>query len=195
MLKRIFPILLVLVLGLTHTTLAQQKFERESRIAIDEVPLKAQNFIKSLTSHKVKWYLEERINDYSIEAKFKLNKKRYSIEFDTLGTLEDAEIKVSWKTLNPTIKKHIESQLKTEHKKFKVKKVQVQYVGPPNLVLQQLKNLETNSTIDTNYEVVLKCWPLSNKPPVALYEYLFDDEGAVLSKSQIIFKNASNLEY
>jgi hypothetical protein len=190
------PIYVVLILLTTTTAgLAQDKFERESRINSNEVPALAVSFIDSLNTQKVKWYLEERTNDYSFEAKLKLKKQCYSIEFDTLGRLEDVEKTVKWKELDPKVRATIQLQLSKQHKRFKVKKAQIQYTGATNLILKKIKHSTNAPSLQTNYELVLKCWPKGKKQQVILYEYLFDERGIELRKSKIVFKNATNLEY
>ncbi|MEL7341524.1 MAG: hypothetical protein AAGM67_13685, partial [Bacteroidota bacterium] len=72
---------------------AQEKLEKERRIQDDEVPAAARSFIDScMFGGTIKWYSEEELDGMSVEAKLKEVGYRYSIEFDTLGQIEDVEI-------------------------------------------------------------------------------------------------------
>ncbi|MEZ4934623.1 MAG: hypothetical protein R2788_21160 [Saprospiraceae bacterium] len=89
----------------TNQIHAQVKYEKESRLKEKDVPSIALDFIDSLAvKKKVRWYLEEGFNRTSVEAKFKMDNRKYSIEFDTIGNLEDIEIQVKWDGLNKTLR-------------------------------------------------------------------------------------------
>lgn len=172
---------------------AQQKYEKESRIKPKDVPTKAMNFIDSINlKNRVKWYLEEGLETKSIEAKFKYNSKKYSVEFDTLGNIEDAEIEIQWDEMQTPFKDSISSQLKKDCLKQKIVKVQIQYSGPSSEILSKLRENKTSGNLTTKYEVVVRC---KSKDTIVLLEYLFNKKAEVLSRSEIIFKNSSHLEY
>lgn len=172
---------------------AQQKYEKESRLKEKDVPSAAIEFIDSIgTGENIKWYLEEGLNRTSIEAKFKLNDKNYSIEFDTLGNLEDAEIQIKWDDIQKSVRDSISSQLNHDCEKLKIRKVQTQYSGDLKSILSSLRNNKENNHVVIRYELVVKCNANGN---VSLFEYLFSSEGQKISSSQIVFKNSSNLEY
>jgi len=171
----------------------QIKYEKESRLKTRDVPKKASDYVEKIAGvEKVKWYHEEGYNRSSIEAKFKINKEKYSVEFDTNGLLEDVEIEITWIELDPSIKDSIKSALSQDCDKYKIRKMQVQYSGNENFI--PISSNSKNSTEDylVRYEIVLKCCNVSD---IKLLEYLFDDRGQKLSVSQIVFKNSSHLEY
>lgn len=172
---------------------AQEKFEKESRIKQRDVPQKALDFIESANiKGKMKWYLEQGLNRKSIEVKFQQNRKRYSVEFDTLGTIEDVEIELKATELPASLNNTINAQLQNDCIKYKIEKIQVQYSGSEEQLLAKLKNPASVQNLVTKYEVVVKC---TSKNNVELLEYLFTDTGTVLSVSTIVFKNSSHLEY
>lgn len=172
---------------------AQEKFEKESRIKQRDVPQKALDFIESANiKGKMKWYLEQGLNRKSIEVKFQQNRKRFSVEFDTLGTIEDVEIELKATELPASLNNTINTQLQDDCIKYKIEKIQVQYSGSEEQLLAKLKNLSSVQNLVTKYEVVVKC---TSKNNVELLEYLFTDTGTVLSVSTIVFKNSSHLEY
>jgi len=172
---------------------AQIKYERESRLKEKDVPSTALDFIDALAVERsVKWYLEEGANRTSIEAKLRLNNQKYSVEFDTIGNLEDIEIQVKWGGLRKTLRDSVNSYLKQDCEKFKIRRAQIQYSGQRSVLLSKIKTGESAEDYITRYEIVVKCCYDKN---VNLFEYLFNDSGQKLSVSQIVFKNTSHLEY
>ena len=171
----------------------QLKYEKESRLKKEQVPVPAAQFIDSLMiRNKVKWYKEEGLDRTSFEAKFIKDKSKYSVEFDSEGNLEDVEILVNWKEMNEPLKESILDQLCEDCWKINVQRAQIQYTGDRNVLLSLVKNGETDESYVIRYELVIRCRTRNN---TVLYEYLFTDSGQKLSRSEIVFKNASNLEY
>lgn len=189
-----YKLLIVFVLGFVATNLvAQDKYEKESRIKTEEVPINAKAFIDSLRlDTRIKWYKEEGIETKSIEAKFRLKKVQYSIEFDTHGIIEDVEIEVKYGDLQTNLKDKIVSQLNQDCSKHKITKVQMQFTGSKNDLFLQLQSGNNRDKLTTLYELIIQC---NQKNAVDLFEYLFDQQGNLISKSKIIFKNSSHLEY
>ncbi|MBK8705114.1 MAG: hypothetical protein IPN33_17155 [Saprospiraceae bacterium] len=102
---------------------AQTKFEKEYRLKNTSVPEKAQAFIDSLPFHeKIKWYFEENNVGNSIEAKFKVHKTKYSIEFDVEGELQDVEIEVKWNDVSKSVQDQITAFLDANYGFFKIEK-------------------------------------------------------------------------
>lgn len=173
--------------------LAQEKFEKESRMKQRDVPLKAFSFVDSLNYNtKIKWYKEEGLTGKSIEAKFKYNKTNYSIEFNTLGNIEDIEKEVNWADMDLMISESITRQFITDCPKHKIVKVQKQYSGSEKDLFSLLKTGTESGQLKVRYEIIVKC---TERRKASLFEYLFDENGMLLSKSKIIFKNSSHLEY
>lgn len=194
--KRMNPFICIIFLSIIHlpsTLFAQEKFEKESRIKKTNVPLKARLFVDSLQpQHSIKWYKEEGLLENSIEAKFKNDKTLYSVEFDTLGNIQDLEIEINWEHIPSSVSDSIYAQLKMDCLKNKIVKVQRQYSGKKSLLLSfQNFHLKRESLV-INYELIVRCKEQNN---VALFEYLFDENGQFISRSTIVFKNSSHLEY
>ncbi len=194
MLRRIRYFLSTLLLVLSALPLcAQLKYEKESRMKESDVPSLAIQFIDSLElDGKVKWYLEQGLERTTIEAKYTLEKSRHSIEFDSTGILEDAEIQVEWRELNEALKEKIINQLCEDCWKIKIQKVQIQYTGDRQVILQFLKTGEISGAYTLRYEMVIRCRMPNN---TVRYEYLYSDDGQKLSRAEIVFQKASNLEY
>ncbi len=172
---------------------AQEKFEKESRMKEQDVPQKAIQFIDSLPIKcKVKWYLEEGLERNSIEAKFKWHKKKYSVEFDTLGVIEDVEIEIKENKVPEKLMESMQSQLQKNCVKHKVSKIQIQYSGSHSALLKQLNSDELVVGVTVNYELIVQC---KSTDSTDLFEYVFNDAGELVSTARIIFKNSSHLEY
>lgn len=156
----------------------QEKWEKESRINSEEVPVISLVFVDSLNfTRKVKWYREEGLAGVSIEAKSKKEGHKISVEFDSTGNIEDIEIQVEWKTLSDGLKDRINTQLDQECLRHKIQKVQIQYSGEPTALLNKMNNGNQSGAVKTNYELVIKC---KTTDGVALYEYLVSYEGQVI---------------
>jgi hypothetical protein len=172
---------------------AQEKYERESRIKQKDVPGLALRFFDSISNFKkIKWYKEEGLNKISFEAKFKINRTKYSVEFDSLGNIEDIEIDLDWSNLKTQLKDTISAQLNRNCNSYKLTKLQIQYTGSKADLWHQLKYQAINPNAIVHYELIVKCRQSKN---VNLLEYLFSERGTIVSVSKIVFKNSSHLEY
>jgi hypothetical protein len=182
----------LLVIG-AEQLFGQLKYEKESRLGKNEAPRLALQFIDALELQgKVKWYLEEGLDRTSIEAKFTSQKSRYSIEFDVQGNLEDVEVLVKWNEIDASLKETIVDQFCEDCRKITVQRVQVQYTGELLALQDLVKTRESNGNYVQRYEIVIRC---RTPKDTRQYEYLFSNTGEKLSRSEIVFKNASNLEY
>lgn len=186
-------LIFLIVFSVANNLFAQDKFEKESRIKRSDVPSKALLFVDSLNYNaRIKWYKEEALTSVSIEAKFKYHTTKYSIEFDTLGNIEDVEIEAHKEDIDTAIINSITNQLKRDCSKHKIVKIQRQFTGTGNDLFSLLHNGINSEKIKVKYEIVVRC---SVQKEVNLFEYLFDEKGLLVSKSKIIFKNSSHLEY
>jgi len=186
-------LIFLIVFFVSYNLFAQDKFEKESRIKPKDVPSKALSFIDSLKMDtKVKWYLEEGLNKKSIEAKYKQNKVSYSIEFDSLGMIEDIEIEVNWGDLESSLRESISSQLQQNCSSHRIEKVQRQFTGSENDLFTLLNTRIIFEHLNINYEIIVRCKQLNE---VDLFEYLFNNNGKLISTSKIVLKNSSQLEY
>lgn len=174
------------------TSFSQEKYESEKRITAQKVPAKSLNFIRSFAQNKkVRWYLEESLHTKSIEAKFKKNKRKFSVEFTTDGTLEDIEVSQKKGELPKNTMQTIKQQLSSNCSSFKIRKIQAQFL---NITTKNKKVTPEKllATKPNNFEIVLSC---KKNRKLNLYEYLFSYTGTLVSKTRIISKNAINLEY
>ena len=158
-----------------------------------KVPENIKSYLSEISfKNKIKWYKDEALSKYTYEAKTHHNNLNFSIEFDSLGIIEDVEFKIEWKNIPELIKKNIEFYLDSIYQKKKIIKVQIQYTGKPESVINILKDLNQNQRLTRKYEIVLK--GKKNKK-YQMMEYLFSNEGKFEDKAIIIMKNTDNLEY
>lgn len=178
---------------LSASAYGQVKQEKEHRIEASEVPEPARQFIDAIGGTPcVRWYYEQNLEDNSIEGKLMYYKKKHSIEFDTGGQLQDVEILVDFKELPENLQETIQKQLSAEFDNFKVKKTQQQYSGERSVLLELIKTGKTTFPYTTRYELVVKGKKDHQKN---LYEITFNQQGNLLEKEEILFRNTDNLEY
>ncbi|MBE0641379.1 MAG: hypothetical protein IH599_05040 [Bacteroidales bacterium] len=186
-------ILVLYILVSPGTMEAQVKSEREYRLAKEKVPLEARRFIASLEKPvRLRWYMEESPSGYSVEAKFRLNGKRYSVEFDTSGALQDVEFIINPSSIPPSSMALLTRELDSLFKHHHFVKIQQHYQGPADLqLLAMQKNIHQDGLI-TRYEIVIR--GKRNGTP-ALFEVTTGQDGKVLDVLIILSKSAEHLEY
>ncbi len=185
--------LLVVVLLFSCNALSQKKFERESRLTKSELPDFAVAFESIFEDgQSIKWYLEEGLERYSIEAKYKRNGKRYSVEFDTLGTLEDVEIEIDQSEIPQETYRSICERLIAEGDRHKIDKIQIQYTGEEQVLKEVSVSGKCEVDCLTRYELVVR---IRKDNELSSFEYLFSEDGTLERRSEIIIQTSSNLEY
>ena len=185
-------ILLLFICGVPKSY-AQDKFEKEYRIKEHGVPKDAVAFVNALyVKNKIKWYKEERMTGYSYEAKTNHRGINYSIEFDSLGKIEDVEYKISFAELPAEARKTMESHFDTSFQKWKIIKTQVHLVGTPQALIESIRQGEIPPTVLTKYELVVNGRVTKQRK---LMEYLFADNGRLERTSTILQKNTDHLAY
>lgn len=185
---------LVTLIGLLYLSVSlygQSKFEREYRIGEEEIPSEALEFVSEIST-KIKWFGEENERGKSIEAKFKFKDSAISVEFDTLGNMEDIEVGISKTDIAKNLLAKINSELSTKFDSYTIKKIQKQYSGT-NLNLMQAIN-SSSDTIDAliRYELVVK-GKVNNQ--IKLHEVTFEDDGTLIQSLVIILDPTDHLDY
>lgn len=171
----------------------QTKYEREYRISEAEVPRSALDFVQACGfQKKVKWLREENQDHWSIEAKVKHLQTRYSIEFDSLGVLEDVEMIIEWAQVPENIQVAILKQLNELYVRHRFMKIQGQWTGDPDIVQSLIQGKKPSDPYTLKYEIVLKG---KREGKVAWYELLFDEKGLLERTSRIVFRNTDNLDF
>ncbi|MBO6495343.1 MAG: hypothetical protein JJ909_07280 [Roseivirga sp.] len=180
----------IAVLLLLSSSAFGQKVERESRIKSPEVPEKALEYIEQTSLDRVKWYRETGLESISFEAKFKLERRWYSVEFSEEGVLEDIEIEIDLHQVPEPTRESIDKYLEAEFKRHRIKKVQIQY---KQTSLQTLIREEVPKTDSPHaFELVVKG---KKSKLMKLWEVAFSSTGKFISIDQILNRNSTHLEY
>lgn len=162
----------------------QTKNEKEERIPASEFPENARNYFNTISQEVkyLKYYRETDGNKKSFEIKFKYNKEHYSVEFDTLGKLEDIEIVIKKKHIPKKTYNAISDYFNKNYKKFTIVKVQKQYVNTTNKPDEQFIHhiLEKSFNKHTHFEIIAE---VKTKEKHELRELTFNRHG-VFEKSR-----------
>ena len=191
--KMKIQILFFLLLFLNGNLWSQVKREFEQRITVSEVPERARAWFKSTYGNpsKVKWYREITTGKLSYEAKLKRNKKWHSVEFDSLGVVEDVEIKIRKKEIPKETREIIWSYFKSNYTKSKVSKIQLQWSGDENDLSKAIIEKKPDK-ITVRFEIEFYG---KNQKEDEMWEGLFSDEGELLKRRKIILRPTDNLTY
>jgi len=172
---------------------AQNKIEREYRIKDHQVPASARidvgqfNFPK-----KIRWYIERNVDTFSVEAKTKTDLGCISIEFSPEGEFMDLELEVKDDMINASVLRKIGSYFDANFRRWKMRKIQLQYSHDIDLIRKQLEQPSYYDPIRPRYEIVAKG---RDEHGMKLYEFLFGEDGSFVKKQQFTFKPVNNLQF
>ena len=165
---------------------SQVKNEREERIPISEFPKVAQSYFNVISQNVkyLKFYKETDGDKQSFEAKFKIKKLYYSVEFDTLGKLEDIEIVIKKKHIPKNIIKEISKYFDKNFRKARLIKIQKQYVNYTKKTDKQFIQQIVDNPNDkhTHFEIIAE---IKTKEIHELREFTFDKNG-IFKKSRLV---------
>ncbi|HET8735228.1 MAG TPA: hypothetical protein VFM69_01385 [Pricia sp.] len=166
---------------------AQVKNEREYRIDSVEFPNKAIRLMTDYldTARRIRYFKEYDGARIHYEIKLILNRKKYSVEFDSIGNLMDVETYIENGDIPSEARQNIETYLKSEYTRYRIVKVQRQY---PKSSYRQDDTLLENAfkgVIDStiNYEMVIAG---RKKKGFEDYEISFDGTGQIVSNRNFI---------
>lgn len=188
--------IIVLLLLCTYQCFSQNKYEREYRILKNQFPTVSLALIKDnvVDIKRLKFYKEIDSAKVSYEAKFKKDRLWYSIEFDTIGNLEDIEITVKSIDIPSDVFANIKAYFVDAFKKHTIKKIQQQYLASSNEKLETtLRNAFQNLLLPSiNYEIIV-----SGKEDRSYMEYevLFDAEGTFINRRKSLPPNYDHVLY
>ncbi len=189
--NRLIPIVCLIFLSVAGYS--QIKFEKEERIKQDDAPVNAVSYVDAMElSGRIKWFKEFGYNKISYEAKTKHKGKRLSIEFSEDGTFEDAEIEIKTADIDKATFSTISDYLLRAHAKFKINKVQRQYSGDTDHIMNYFLREADTKVLIINYEIVITT---KTNGAFAMYEYLFDKNGVFIQKSRVTSRMTDNLEF
>jgi hypothetical protein len=189
-----FRILIQLVLGfgLTGLCFSQEKIEKEVSVKVQDVPSAAKEWLKDAfeSVQKPKWFLEYSQNGKSFEAKFRYQDHYYSVEFDSVGFVQDVEIEIDQSEVSSEVWKEISAYFEKEFQQVKVEKIQRQFSGLPEDLEDYFDEGEHENLL-VKYEIVFQ----GKKELWELWEALFDDSGRFLSILKVQIRPTDNLVF
>lgn len=171
---------------------AQNKIERELRVEEKVVPKEARDWLYDAfeTTKRPKWYQEIFESGYSYEAKFKLKGKFYSVEFDSLGLIQDVEIEIAFKELPKEVQSGLEDYLSADYKSSDIKRIQIQYSGKSD-DLEDFFDENSLEGVLTRFEI--EFIGLDETGDSELFEGLFSEKGDLIMKRKIVLVPSENL--
>lgn len=163
---------------------SQNKNEQEERIPASEFPKITQNYFNIISQDVkyMKYYKETDGNKTSFEAKFKYKKEHYSVEFDTLGNLEDIEIVIKEKHIPKKVNTVISEYFNSNFKKTSIVKIQKQYINSTKKSDKQFIEhiIKWPYNKHTHFEIIAE---IKTKEKHELREFTFNRQGE-LEKSR-----------
>jgi len=192
--KTIRNLLLIIFFLSSISVLGQDKLEQEVRVKAQQVPLEARKWLKDAfeSVRKPKWYKEFSELDYSFEAKFKLKGRFHSVEFDSLGNVLDVEIEIEWESLSEEVKANLTLYFEETLRRFKLKKIQIQYSGLPGDLEDFFDEEETDGVL-IQFEIEYQAEDQSEV--IRIWEGTFSSDGKFLTHRRIIVRELFNLSF
>lgn len=189
-----FSFFLFIILCFSHCIWSQTKVEIEKRVNTDEVPEEAlddlRDNLKKFT--KVKWYYQEDDDKKVYEAKFKQNSKKYSVEFDTEGEIYNIEVTIKPKDIKALVFNQIKSELLELFDDYKIRKIQREFLGESDDLFEIISENEFDEDLKIRYEMEVNAKVDSNRQ---LFEFLFGDDGKLISHRKVKVKSTDILDY
>ena len=175
-----FKTVLFLVLCITLSTnsaFAQVKNEREHRIRKSQFPEQALLIIhqKLVNAKRIRFYKEVEGNKVSYEAKFKKDRLKYSIEFTPEGKLKGIKIAIQPLDIPNDAYAKITTYLENKFKKYRIQKIQQQYLSEGQDIDKTLKEAFQNLMLPSIKYVFLINGKNDNGSEK--FEILFNAEG------------------
>jgi hypothetical protein len=190
--KTLLGTLAVLLYLNSSLSYAQEKQEQEFRIDDSEVPQAASSFIAQVPVKKsFRWYKEKNGALVTFEAKGRWNRHEISIEFDDAGVIEDIEITQKMRSIPQAVRERITAVLKEESSRYRIKKMQYQFVGKPEVLLALLMR-DSLEQLSSNYELVVQ---VKVDNAYHIYEYLFDNSGKLTQRLEVMERNSFNIQF
>ena len=194
MLLRIICIGSFIVVGVGNSQTYSEKNEKEERVTLIQLPQETQNTLKLYPKNikRLKFYRETDGDKVSFETKFKYHKKWHSIEYDTIGTLEDIEIEINKNKLPQKAYLSIKNYLNNLSQKWKIIKIQEQYINNNTSAKELINGVILNNLFNPNYEIIIE---ISQKKSVVLKEFIFDVSGKFISVKKLQQADYQHVQY
>lgn len=181
--------------------LSQEKREQETNVKKEDVPETAVEWVQDAFDRKgkVKWYYEISDQGNSYEAKFKSKKERYSVKFDTTGQIIDIEVQADFREIVEPTREKILSFFTENYSAYNIMKVQFQYTGESDDLFEIIEEKEKDDFEELEDEDVTLRYEIEYRGKTSdydkLWEGLFDQQGNLIQKKEIILPANFNVEY
>lgn len=185
-------ILFLSVFWTSISAFSQEKIEREVKVKPSQVPAPAKQWLSDAFENlrKPKWYLEYSQTGKAFEAKFLWKKYFYSVEFDSIGGLQDVEIEIHSSEIPPDSWKQIQRYFSEEFKEVSVQKIQRQLIGSESDVEDFFDENESEG-ITIRFEIVFE----GKIDTWQVWEGLFDELGVLISVIKVQQRPTDNLVF
>ena len=174
----------------------QHKYEREHRIKKNQFPEKAHVFIEEYlkNARKIRYYRETDSSNISYEAKFKLDRLHYSVEFSQSGDLEDVEILIKEADIPNESFSSIEQILDSTLGKYRIRRIQQQYPVEEGVPVEQtLREAFQNLLLPSiRYEMMVSG---RKEDGFEDFEILFDADGRFIEMRKSLPANYDHILY
>lgn len=192
-----YSLLLAVLFAFSYLSVfGQYKYEREHRIKKNQFPEAAHTFIEDYleNARKIKFYRETDSSKTSYEAKFKVDRLHYSVEFDEKGQLEDIEILIKEVDIPNDSYDKMTEFLETNFSKYRIRKIQQQYPASETETIEKtLENAFQNLIFPTiRYELMVAG---KKEKGFEDYEILFDADGELLKMRKSLPVNYDHILY
>ena len=185
-------ILFFLVFLTSFSVFSQEKIEREVKLKPSQFPTPARQWLADAFEDlkKPKWYLEYSQTGKVFEAKFLWKKYFYSVEFDSVGRLQDVEIEISSSEIPAESWKQIQRYFSEEFKEVSIQKIQRQLIGSESEVEDFFDENESEG-ITIRFEIVFE----GKNETWQVWEGLFDELGFLISVIKVQPRPTDNLVF
>lgn len=173
---------------------AQVKNEIEKSVKKKEVPNSVMDWFKDSyeKGKKVKWFYQTDGEKEVYEAKLIHQNKNHSVEITPDGKVVNIEILIDFYETESKAKQQIETYLTSNYTKFKINKIQVQYIGSNEDLEDFIDEDELDDDLVINYEIEFYGKSDTND---GLWEGLFNVDGELMERRRIKLKATDNLDY
>ena len=180
--------MLLLMLGLQ--CFSQTKLEREHRIKKSQFPSIEMDNLPLENTKYLRYYREVDTSKITYTLKFKKGKMHYHIDYNDKGAIQNTGFMVKEVDIPTDAYVNINSYLKENFKKIKIKYIQQCYLGSYENVL---KNTFQNLILPSNtYKVLIRGKKTDKKED---YIAIFDAEGKLIKTTMALPANYDRVLY
>jgi hypothetical protein len=95
------------------------------------------------------------------------------------------------RSIPQAVRERITAVLREESSRYRIKKMQYQFVGKPEVLLALLMR-DSLEQLASNYELVVQ---VKVDNAYHIYEYLFDNSGKLTQRLEVMERNSFNIQF